>query len=311
MTTGNDLRCFLSQQVLRDILRNRSPWYDTRLSYNPPIHRMKQALLHGAIVQDLVADPLPPPHPELTKYFEPPKSVLKRANGAIDDCKTAFAVKKGVKRLNAWCYNLTLSIVPKRVARPRKNDHMRAQDGDDEVLLLDRVVPSSLSPARPYSQPEASGSRVQRQTSPAVAKKPDTGMKGNDSETEPESDEDVWPSNKANTKLPTPSPELRIVVDSQRAPGRIIGMAAPLTDFKHNISQGDVVTKAVEDLGWVVKEIVLRPFAQRRHTEMIECLNELREVCLQEDEIDAWNRCVFLLYSLWISMRQSIASCAS
>jgi len=80
-----------------------------------------------------------------------------------------------------------------------------------------------------------------------------------------------------------------MVVDSQRAPGRIIGMAAPLTDFKHNISQGDVVTKAVEDLGWVVKEVVLRPFAQRRHAEMIECLNELREVCLQEDEIDAWN----------------------
>jgi ATP-dependent DNA helicase 2 subunit 2 len=194
--------------------------------------------------------------------------------------------------------NLTLSVVPKRVARPRKNDHMRAQDGDDEVLLLDRVVSSSHFPARPHSQPEASGSRVQRQTSPAAAKKPDTGMKDNDSATEPESDEDVWlPSKKTNTKLPTPSPEPRMVVDSQRAPGRIIGMAAPLTDFKNNISQGDVVTKAVEDLGWVVKEVVLRPFAQRRHAEMIECLNELREVCLQEDEIDAWNKCVFLLYS--------------
>ena len=55
-----------------------------------------------------------------------------------------------------------------------------------------------------------------------------------------------------------------MVADSQRAPGRIIGMAAPLTDFKDNIREGDVVTKAVEDLGWVVKEIVLRPFAGRR-----------------------------------------------
>ena len=273
------------------------PWYDTRLSYNPPIHRMKQALLHGAIVQDLVADPLPPPHPELTKYFEPPKKVLKRAKEAIDNCKTAFAVKKGVSGLNARFYDLTLSVVPKRVARPRKNEHMRAQDGDDEILLLDRVVSSSLSSARPHSQPEPSGSRVQRQASPAAAKKADAVTKDNDSETEPESDEDVWvPSNKTNAKLPTPSPEPRMVVDSQRAPGRIIGMAAPLTDFKHNISQGDVVSKAVEDLGWVVKEIVLRPFAQRRHAEMIECLNELREVCLQEDEIDAWNGCVFSLY---------------
>lgn len=57
---------------------------------------MKQALFHSAIVEDLVADPLPPPHPELTKYLEPPKKVLKRANEAIDQCKTAFAIKKGV-----------------------------------------------------------------------------------------------------------------------------------------------------------------------------------------------------------------------
>ncbi len=255
---------------------------------------MKQALLHGAIVQDLVADPLLPPHPELTKYFEPPKNVRKRAKEAIDNCRTAFAVKKGVNRLNARFYDLTLSVVPKRVARPRKNDHMRAQDGDDEVLLLDRVVPSS---ARPHSQPEASGSRVQRQISPAAAKKTDAGMRDNDSETEPESDEDVWlPSNKTSAKLPTPSPEPTMVVDSQRAPGRIIGMATPLTDFKLNISQGDVVSKAVEDLGWVVKEVVLRPSAHRRHAEMIECLNELRKVCLQEDEIDAWNRCVFRVH---------------
>ncbi|KAH9075752.1 SPOC domain-like protein [Lactarius deliciosus] len=269
----------LMQAGEKDEDGNRPPWYDTRLSYNPSIHRMKQALLHGAIVQDLVADPLPPPHPELTKYFEPPKHVLKRTKEAAETCRTAFAVKK----------------VPKRVARPRKKDHMRAEDGDDEVLLLDRVVPS---PARPHSQPEASGSRTQRQTSPADAKKTDAGPRDNDSETEPESDEDVWlPPKKTSAKLPTPSPEPRMVVDSQRAPGRIIGMATPLTDFKRNTSQGDVVSKAVEDLGWVVKEVVLRPFAHRRHAEMIECLNELREVCLQEDEIDAWNRCVFPLYS--------------
>jgi hypothetical protein len=83
-----------------------------------------------------------------------------------------------------------------------------------------------------------------------------------------------------------------MVTDPQRPPGRIIGLAKPLADFKDNISQGDVVSKAVEDLGWAVKEVVLRPFAGRRHAEMIECLNELREACLQEDEIDAWNRCV-------------------
>jgi ATP-dependent DNA helicase 2 subunit 2 len=192
-----------------------------------------------------------------------------------------------------------VSTVPKRVARPRKNDHARAQDDDDETLLLDRVAPSNHPQSRLHSQPEASGSRSQSQTSPAVVK-PVILRRDDNSATDPESDEDVWlPSRKKGAKLPTPSPEPGIATDPQRAPGRIIGMATPLADFKHNISQGDVVSKAVEDLGWAVKEVVLRPFAGRRHAEMITCLEELREVCLQEDEIDAWNRYVSLHYLLY------------
>jgi len=191
-----------------------------------------------------------------------------------------------------------MPTVPKRVAKPRKNDHKRAQDDDDEILLLDRVAPSSQT--RSHSKPETTDSQPQRQTSPAPAVKRPILRKGDDeSETEPESDVDVWPSSsKKGAKLPTPSPEPEIVADPQRAPGRIIGMAAPLTDFRNNISQGDVVSKAVEDLGWVVKEVVLRPFAGCRHAEMIECLNVLRETCLQEDEIDAWNRyvCINTIY---------------
>lgn len=185
-----------------------------------------------------------------------------------------------------------MPTVPKRVARPRKNDHKRAQDDDDEILLLDRVAPSIPSQARSHSKPEATDFQPQPPTSPAPAAKRPIPRKGNDdSETEPESDVDVWPSSsKKGAKLPTPSPDPEIVSDPQRAPGRIIGMATPLNDFRNNISQGDVVSKAVEDLGWVVKEVVLRPFAGRRHAEMIECLNGLRETCLQEDEIDAWNR---------------------
>jgi hypothetical protein len=80
--------------------RNQSPWFDTRISYNPAIHRMKQALFHSAVTQDLVADPLPQPHDELTKYFEPPKTVLKRAEEAIDNCRTSFAIKKGLHQFS-------------------------------------------------------------------------------------------------------------------------------------------------------------------------------------------------------------------
>ena len=285
--------------------RDRSPWYDTRLSYNPAIHRMKQALFHSAVIEDLAADPLPPPHPELTKYLEPPKKVSKRTKEAVDECRNVFAIKKGVGSESIMRqYLFTVSTVPKRVARPRKNDHKRAQNDDDEILLLDRVAPSIPLQTLSHSQQEAPDSQPQRQKSPvassaAAAKRPIPRKGDDDSETEPESDVDVWlPSSKKGAEFPTPSPEPGIVTDPQRAPGRIIGMAAPLTDFKDNISQGDVVSKAVEDLGWVVKEVVLRPFAGRRHAEMIECLNELRDVCLQEDEIDAWNRYVLRLYYL-------------
>lgn len=74
---------------------NRMPWYDVTLSYNPAIHRVKQALFHAAIVQDLNRQPLPPSHPELLKYFNPPRKVVKRARGVIEAARTAFNVKEG------------------------------------------------------------------------------------------------------------------------------------------------------------------------------------------------------------------------
>jgi ATP-dependent DNA helicase 2 subunit 2 len=137
------------------------------------------------------------------------------------------------------------------------------------------------------------------------------------SETEPESDEEdlllnkVTPTPAASSSkkgkgvaLPTParsvSPKTRGArnadddddddeVDPGRAPGRIIGSTNPLKDFKKNLAQGDVVSKAVEDLGAVVTEVVLKPFAKRRSGEMVECMQELRKVCLEEDEVEAWN----------------------
>ncbi|KAI0321008.1 SPOC domain-like protein [Amylostereum chailletii] len=266
----------------------REAWFDTRLSYNPAIHRVKQALFHGAVVQDLANNPLPPPHPEITKYFDPPKRVVKKAREAVEDCKAIFSVKE----------------VPKRAPRARKDDHVRAQDDEDEALLLDR---------KPSSSQARSGSQLSRtQTLPRTntlklsttrgSQHFSLNKKGNDSDdsaTEPESDDDgenllarkgptaaAAATGKESLPSPTPSPE----PNPGRAPGRIVGVTAPLTDFRQNVSRGDVVSKAVEDLGWAVKEIVMRPFASRRTGEMVECLKELRDVCLQEDEIAAWSR---------------------
>lgn len=88
----------------------------------------------------------------------------------------------------------------------------------------------------------------------------------------------------AGNENPLPTPGLSLSppnVDSGRAPGRIIGTTYPLKDFKKNIAQGDVVTKAVQDLADVIVEVVLKPFATRRQGEMIDCMKVLRKTCLE------------------------------
>ncbi|KAI0668689.1 SPOC domain-like protein [Trametes maxima] len=265
----------------------RKQWFDTRDSYNPAIHRTKQALFHAAIVQDINTHPLPPPHEELTKYFDPPRRVLKRARSAIQECKRSFNVRK----------------VPKKVARVRKDEHVRAHDEDDETILLDRQGPGRAGPSQSPTQSRVlaqSQSHSQRQTSPMHTQKKPSGNDSDSSHTEPEDEEedeeeelllDAKHRPEPTAPLPTParslSPDPRI--GRNREPGRIIGFTYPLADFRKNIAQGDVITKAVEDLGYVIKEVTIRPFSSRRHGEMVKCMHELRKVSLEEDEIDAWN----------------------
>ncbi|KAK7064784.1 SPOC domain-like protein [Favolaschia claudopus] len=267
---------------------NRGPWFDTRMSYNPAIHRIKQAQFHAAVVSDLNKNPVPPPHPEILKYFEPPKRALKRARDAIEEVKTEFKVKQ----------------VPKKVARQRKDGHVHARDDGDDMLLLD----AKPAPKRPGAASQ-SQSQVNVTVSSADKKGKAKAVNSDDSATEDDSEgEDLLastavamkakkatpatpapPPKRNHNPLPTPARSLSPEFDRGLAPGRIIGNARPLDDFKTNIARGDMVSKAVEDLGAVVTEIVLRPFANRRKDEMLECMETLRDTCLKEDEIDAWN----------------------
>ncbi|KAJ7102505.1 SPOC domain-like protein [Mycena belliarum] len=255
---------------------NRAPWFDTRLSYNPAIHRIKQAQFHAAVVPDLSSNPLPPPHPELLKYFDPPRRVLKRAREAIEQCKIELKVKQ----------------VPKRVAKARKDGHVHARDDDGDLLLLDARPPART---QTLSQTQLKGSASPAGKGKAKAADPDDSATEDDTD-----DEDLlakskpkpsspMPKKNGHNPLPTPARSLSPEIDPARAPGRIIGATRPLQDFKANIARGDVVSKAVEDLGAVITEIVLRPFANRRNAELMESLKTLRDTCLKEDEIDAWN----------------------
>ena len=181
-----------------------------------------------------------------------------------------------------------MSVV--KATRRRKNDHVLAKDADDEMLLLDSAPVPDRLPNRSHTQsPHASSPEKQRRLT-----------KKSESETEDEGDGLLLgeatargPDSANSSALPTPnrsaSPDLGI---DEREEGRIIGFSYPLNDWRKNITEGDVVSKAVEDMGYVIREIVSQPFAERRHGEMIECMQEMRETCLREDEIDEWNGCV-------------------
>jgi len=86
----------LNEAGPKDENGNRTPWFDPLQSYNPSFHRVQQAIFHCAVVPDVATHPLPPPHPELTKYFEPPKRVLKKASSAVEELIQAMAVKPGL-----------------------------------------------------------------------------------------------------------------------------------------------------------------------------------------------------------------------
>jgi len=69
-------------------------WYDSGNSYNPVIHRIKEAIFHASLTQDLNTDPLGPPHPELTKFFNTPDSIGKAVEKVTEQLRDALDVKK-------------------------------------------------------------------------------------------------------------------------------------------------------------------------------------------------------------------------
>lgn len=87
--------------------RYAEPWFKNNDAFNPSVHRIKQAMFHAATVEDITSYPLPPPHPETIKYFEPPKRALERARGAIEECKSVFNVKESKSKVFLALFALT------------------------------------------------------------------------------------------------------------------------------------------------------------------------------------------------------------
>lgn len=169
--------------------------------------------------------------------------------------------------------NIADGAVPKKVTKARKDGHVRAKDDDDEMLLLDKK-PARVRKAETIRRPLSPESRPPPKKSQSKANV--------DSETESDDDVDMLAAaQKPGKPLPTPDRSASPEVDPGRAPGRIIGNTYPLQDFQKNIERGDVVSKAVEDLAFVIKDIAMKPFASRRHKELLQCMRELRDTSLK------------------------------
>ncbi len=69
-------------------------WFECSKSFNPVIHRIKEAIFHASLTPDLDADPLPPPHPELVKYFNPPDEIVHQVIKVTALLKDALDIKK-------------------------------------------------------------------------------------------------------------------------------------------------------------------------------------------------------------------------
>ncbi|KAM6497865.1 SPOC domain-like protein [Amanita muscaria] len=266
------------------------PWFDLRQSYNPALHRVKQALFHCAVVSDLKRQPLPPPHPELLKYFNTPPTVIAQAKNAVEKCQDVFKVRE----------------VPKKVsAKVRRNDHAHAEEEDDgQLLLLDR----KQSPGKPQPTQDKGKTKATESEGSATEEEEEEEEQDYGDKKDVLLDEEPTARGQRMAPLPTParsaSPQSRRIreqnmdvddeanvgqIDPGRIPGRIIGTTDPLKDFRKNLEQGDIVTKAVEDMGFVISDIVMKPFSWRRNSELMECLREMRNVALKEDEIETWN----------------------
>jgi hypothetical protein len=115
--------------------------------YNPSLHQTKQALFRCAVVSDLRKHPLPPPHPELLKYFNTPRRVIKRARDAVEECKDVLKVREGESlfTIHSWCWKLKNQVPKKIPTKVRCDGHAHAEEEDDgSSLLLDQKPVSGL-----------------------------------------------------------------------------------------------------------------------------------------------------------------------
>nr|XP_019013387.1 uncharacterized protein I206_01453 [Kwoniella pini CBS 10737]OCF52168.1 hypothetical protein I206_01453 [Kwoniella pini CBS 10737] len=252
-----DLDMYAREQAKRkkDEEEDQEIWFETQKSYNPVIHRIKEAIFHASLTSDLDADPLGPPHPELTKYFDTPDEIADRITDVTEKLKDALNIKK---------------VSP----RTRKKVQKEGLREDEGYIDIDELFDETETKVKAESSSQATKPKRER-PSP---------IKGSENPRFIESDDEDMqsppPSHSANKPMSRVKPKA----------GRLISNENPLEDFKTLIEgEGDVFRKAIQDLGAVVEENIQSSFSYQNYSTAIECLKEMRSTALMYEEVETYN----------------------
>ncbi|OCF38430.1 hypothetical protein I317_07796 [Kwoniella heveanensis CBS 569] len=240
-------------------------WFDPQRSYNPVIHRIKEAIFHASLTADLDANPLGPPHPELVKYFNTPEEIGEKVEDLTQRLKEKLDIKK----------------VPIRTRKKVTKEGLRDDEG---YIDIDELFDGTPEPTGVKAEPAS-------QTIKSVKAEPPSPAKPKSRPNAPRfiesDDEDLTPapptaeeSHPGKTSSTRPKPK----------PGRLISNEQPLEDFRRVIAgEGDVFRKAIQDLGLVVQENIDASFSWQAYPLAIDCLKEMRETALGYEETETYN----------------------
>ncbi|WVR05055.1 hypothetical protein IAU60_002067 [Kwoniella sp. DSM 27419] len=247
-------------------------WFEPEKSFNPVIHRIKEAIFHASLTADLDAYPLGPPHPELTKYFQTPEEMGDQVVDLTNRLKDALAVKK----------------VPPKTRKKVVKEGLREDEG---YIDIDELFDETPEPSAVKGEASQSAKSKSIKHEPASPAKPSQGKgKPNLPRFIESDDEDLTPAPPATAPA---SNGAKVNGRAKPKAGRLVSNEAPLEDFRRLIEgEGDVFRKAIQDLGVVVEENIEASFSWQAYPLAMECLKEMRSTALVYEEVETYNAIV-------------------
>ncbi|OXH40668.1 ATP-dependent DNA helicase 2 subunit 2 [Cryptococcus neoformans] len=114
-------------------------WFKPWEAVNPVIHRIKEAVFHASLTPDLDKDPLGPPHPELTKYFETPSELAEKVKDVTVRLREVLDIKK---------------VPEKRKRRKAQKEELGEDEGfiNEDELFAEPTDTKFITKTEPHTQ---------------------------------------------------------------------------------------------------------------------------------------------------------------